>query len=165
MHNSTGVWERELKVRMEVCTKSWGSRWDCWYGQDITGSVGWASSGINKCKCWLSAHSRSRHHTAGPALTTCTGAESICCFLETCARNSSTWVILTRGFGKGYIFLVSIQKTNGIFALFKSLSTFLSLRQSWSHPDVSFSPRAANPAVTLWCQTNGPAPTRLKRWP
>lgn len=82
MHNSTGIWERELTVRMEVCTKSWGSRWDCWYGQDITGSVGWASSSINKCKCWLSARRRSRHHTAGPALTTCAGAESIGCFLE-----------------------------------------------------------------------------------
>lgn len=82
---------------MEVCTKSWGSRWDCWYWQDITGSAGWASSGINKCKCWLSAHRRSYHHTTGPALTTCPGTESILSFSKTCTRNScqceSCWLV------------------------------------------------------------------------
>lgn len=150
---------------MEVCTKSWGSRWDCWYWQDITGSAGWASSGINKCKCWLSAHRRSYHHTTGPALTTCPGTESILSFSKTCTRNScqceSCWLVdLER-----VHLLSSDTKTTTVFLSFPTFPSSLFVLSTFLP---SFSMRAVIEPVTLWCQTSETpsraAHLRLNSW-
>lgn len=125
MHYSSHVLGRGLKVRMGVCSESWGGRWDRWNWQDITGPVGWASSGINKCKCWLSAHRGSQQCTAGPDLTTCPGTQRSLPSPETCIRKSC---LLNFNLHCSFLHL---------FLPFSFSFTCLSWRQSWSHPDLS----------------------------